>query len=67
MFYQNRSVFTVLVTAIIVGQLFSMTPDFTEARKAANKVFAFLKKLPDVDSYSDRGIHPVSCYSSLEI
>lgn len=52
----------ILVTAIVVGQMFSMTPDYTEARKATQKVFAFLKKVPKIDSYSEEGTHPVSNY-----
>ena len=50
----------ILTTAIIVGQLSSMTPDYTEARKAAHKVFVFLKKVPNIDSYSEEGTRPVS-------
>ena len=37
-----------------------MTPDYTEARKAAHRVFAFLKKIPNIDSYSEEGTRPVS-------
>lgn len=51
---------TVIVSAIIVGQLISMTPDYTKAREATNKVFSFLEKTPAIDSYSDRGVRPVS-------
>ena len=50
----------ILVTAIVVGQLISMTPDYSEARKATHKVFSFLKKIPKIDSYSEGGIRPVS-------
>jgi hypothetical protein len=51
---------TIMTCAVIVGQLFSMTPDYTEALEATNKVFSFLEKTPNIDSYSDRGVHPVS-------
>ena len=50
----------ILVTAIVVGQLISMTPDYSEARKATHRVFSFLKKVPKIDSYSEGGIRPVS-------
>ena len=56
---------TIMTCAVIVGQLFSMTPDYTEAIEATNKVFSFLEKTPNIDSYSDRGVHPVSWYSLL--
>lgn len=58
---------TIIISAIIVGQLFSMTPDYTKAREASSKVFSFLEKKPEIDSYSNKGIHPVrllfpTCY-----
>jgi hypothetical protein len=62
-FFVNRSVFAVIASAVIVGQMFSMTPDYTKAREATNKVFSFLEKIPSIDSFSDRGEQPVSSHS----
>ena len=55
----NSSVFTVIVCAVILGQVASMTPDYAKAKKAADRVFYLLDKIPPIDSYSDAGLQPV--------
>ena len=50
---------TIIMSCIVVGQMASMTPDYSEAKRATNKVFRFLEKIPNIDSYSDSGLHPV--------
>ena len=55
----NRSVITVLVTAIIVGQVVSLTPDYKKAKQAADRVFHLLGSVPHIDCYSDAGKQPV--------
>ena len=37
-----------------------MTPDFTQAKQAANRVFYLLDHVPPIDSYSNEGKQPVS-------
>ena len=55
----NSSVFTIIVCAVILGQVASMTPDYAKAKKAADRVFYLLDKIPPIDSYSDAGLRPV--------
>jgi hypothetical protein len=60
----NRSIATVIVTAIMIGQVVSMTPDYQKAKQAANRVFHLIGHVPHIDSYSDAGEQPVreGCY-----
>ncbi|XP_028401686.1 multidrug resistance protein 1-like [Dendronephthya gigantea] len=60
-------VMTATVSGIILGQTASMTPDYSEAKRATNKVFRFLEKIPSIDSYSDRGLHPSSCNGEVRL
>ncbi len=55
---------TVLVTAIMIGQVVSMTPDYQKAKQAADRVFHLIAHVPHIDSYSDAGEQPVreGCY-----
>ena len=55
----NSSVFTIILCAVILGQVASMTPDYAKAKKAADRVFYLLDKIPPIDSYSDAGLRPV--------
>ncbi|XP_046862109.1 ATP-dependent translocase ABCB1-like isoform X2 [Xenia sp. Carnegie-2017] len=63
----TTSVFTIIMCAVVIGQLSSMTPDYTEARKATNRVFSFLEKIPEIDSYNDRGVIPTSCNGEVRL
>lgn len=56
----NRSIFTVVLSAIIVGQMVSMTPNYAKAKRAANRLFSLLERIPFIDSYSNEGKIPVS-------
>ena len=58
--YLYSSVVTVIICSIIVGHVASMTPDFTQAKQAANRVFYLLDHVPPIDSYSNEGKQPVS-------
>ena len=46
--------------AMILGQVASMTPDYKEAKKAADRIFYLIQKIPEIDSYSEAGRKPVS-------
>ena len=62
LFTFNRSIFTVVLSAIIVGQMVSMTPNYAKAKRAANRLFSLLERNPFIDSYSNDGKIPVSSY-----
>ena len=55
----HRSIVTVLVTAIMVGQTVSAAPDYRQAKRAADRAFHLLGSVPSIDSYSDAGVKPV--------
>ena len=56
----HRTVFTFLVTAVVVGQSSSFTPDYAKAKMAAQKVFKLINSVPSIDSQSEAGTKPVS-------
>ena len=56
----NRTIFSYLATAVVVGQSSSFTPDYAKAKMAAQKVFQLIKFVPSIDSQSDDGTKPVS-------
>ena len=62
LFTFNRSIFTVVLSAIIVGQMISMTPNYAKAKHAANRLFSLLERIPFIDSYSNDGKILVSSY-----
>ena len=37
-----------------------MTPDYSKAKEAAQKIFSLLESVPSIDNQSDKGIKPVS-------
>jgi hypothetical protein len=53
-------VFTYLAVGVIVGQSSSLTPDYSKAKIAAQKVFTFIDSIPSIDNQSDEGLRPVS-------
>lgn len=55
----NRSIVTVLVTAVMVGQVVSLSPDYKKAKQAADRIFHLLESVPHIDCYSDAGKQPV--------
>ena len=55
-----RAVFTFLAAAVIVGQTFAMTPDYSKAKVAAQRILYILKSVPSIDNQSEEGIKPVS-------
>ena len=59
LFLLNRSIITVLITAIMVGQVVSLTPDYQKAKEAADRVFHLIGNVPRIDCYSDAGEQPV--------
>ena len=54
------SLFTYLEVGLIVGQTSSMTPDYSKAKFAAQKVFFSISSVPPIDNQSDEGLKPVS-------
>ena len=44
---------------MIVGQTSSLTPDYTKAKIAAQKVFALINFIPSIDNQSEDGMKPV--------
>jgi hypothetical protein len=59
LFLLNRSIITVLITAIMIGQVASMTPDYQKAKQAADRVFHLIGNVPHIDCFSDAGKRPV--------
>jgi hypothetical protein len=53
-------VFTYLSVGLIAGQTSSMTPDYSKAKIAAQKVFTFIDSVPSIDNQSEEGLKPVS-------
>ena len=54
-----RSIFTVVLSAVVVGHAIASAPDYVQAKRAANKLFYLLKRIPLIDSYSNDGKLPV--------
>ena len=61
----NRSIFTVVLSAIVVGQMITVTPNYAKAKRAADKLFILLQRIPFIDSYSNDGKIPVSPTSGV--
>jgi hypothetical protein len=57
------TVFTYLSVGVVVGQTSSMTPDYTKAKVAAQKVFTLINSVPSIDNQSDQGLKLVSTIS----
>lgn len=55
----------VVYGAFGVGQASSFAPDYNEAKRAANRIFALLDSQPDIDGLSDSGLKPVSYYITV--
>ena len=53
----------ILFGALAVAQNSSFAPDFAEAQTAAYRILKLLDTKPDIDSYSDEGVKPVSKYA----
>jgi hypothetical protein len=56
-------VFTYLGVGVIVGQTSSFTPDYSNAKMAAQKVFTFIGSVPSIDNQSEEGLKPVCTMS----
>ena len=59
-FFLFSTVFTYLTVGVLVGQTSSMTPDYSKAKYAAQRVFSFIASVPPIDNQSDEGLKPVS-------
>ncbi|CAB4008047.1 multidrug resistance 1-like [Paramuricea clavata] len=60
------SIITVLITAIMIGQVVSMTPDYQKAKHAADRIFHLIGSVPHIDSFSDAGKRPSSCEGDID-
>ncbi|XP_046843213.1 ATP-dependent translocase ABCB1-like isoform X2 [Xenia sp. Carnegie-2017] len=61
-----KSIVTILVVAIMIGQVASITPDYYSAKVAADKVFYLIGNTPHIDCYSNAGKIPNSCNGEIE-
>ncbi|XP_028410024.1 multidrug resistance protein 1-like [Dendronephthya gigantea] len=61
------TVFTYLSVGVIVGQTSSMTPDYSKAKFAAQKVFSFIGSVPSIDNQSDEGLKPEKCKGEVRL
>uniref|UniRef100_A0A8C3RZ90 ATP-binding cassette sub-family B member 5 n=1 Tax=Chelydra serpentina TaxID=8475 RepID=A0A8C3RZ90_CHESE len=50
-----RAFFSILFSAINVGQSSSLAPDFGKAKVSAQRIFQLLDRKPLIDSYSEKG------------
>ena len=57
--FKNSSIFTIILCAVVIGQVVSMTPDYVKAKQSAQRVFYLLDKVPVIDCFSDEGLRPV--------
>ena len=51
-----------VLSAIVVGQVVSVTPSYGKAKVAATRLLKLLERIPLLDSYSDDGKKPVRIY-----
>jgi len=49
----------IFVGAISLGRESAFVPDYGKSKLAAGRIFAFLARIPDIDSYSTSGLSPV--------
>ena len=56
----NSSITTVIISAIVLGHVVSLSPDYAQAKQATNRVLYLLDHVPPIDSYSNEGKQPVS-------
>ncbi|XP_028410025.1 multidrug resistance protein 1-like [Dendronephthya gigantea] len=61
------TVFTYLSVGLIVGQTSSMTPDYSKAKFAAQKVFSSIASVPLIDNQSDEGLKPEKCKGEIQL
>lgn len=54
-----RVFFAVSLSAISVGQITSMLPDYAKAKLSAGLVFELIEAVPGIDSFSRKGVKPV--------
>ena len=54
-----------VLSAIVVGQMITVTPNYPKAKRAADKLFILLQRIPFIDSYSNDGKIPVSPTSGV--
>ncbi|XP_028411655.1 multidrug resistance protein 1-like isoform X2 [Dendronephthya gigantea] len=60
-----KSIFTVVLSAIVVGNAISSAPDYVKAKRAAEKLFHLFERIPFIDSYSNSGKLPGQCRGNL--
>ncbi|CAB3990056.1 multidrug resistance 1 isoform X2, partial [Paramuricea clavata] len=61
------TVFTYLSVGLIAGQTSSMTPDYSKAKIAAQKVFTFIDSVPSIDNQSEEGLKPEKCKGEIKL
>ena len=62
-----KAIFTVVLSAIIVGQVASVTPSYMKAKIAATRILKLLERIPLLDSYSNDGKKPSQCNGNLRL
>lgn len=48
-----------MLSAIVIGQVISITPEYAKAKRAASRLFNLLERVPFIDSSSNDGKKPV--------
>lgn len=61
------AIWSVILGSVTLGQIASLTPDYTKAKQAANRLFHLLDKVPQIDSYGDYGIRPKEAFGSVSL
>lgn len=60
LFFSRRVLMSIIMGALVVGQLAAMSPDFRKGTIGAAHLLKLFSRVPPIDSFSDKGVRPVS-------
>lgn len=59
-----RVLMSIIMGALVIGQLTALSPDFNKGRIGAAHLFKLFNRIPSIDISSEAGYKPVRNYSS---